>query len=180
MIRKHHLPLTLAIALLTGCAWNTLAPESSASTVDLTIRPAFLKGGYQSQAVVEPYTADSVNHLVVTLARMDGNTETPLAEVDLPKADLSKGIAFTKLRHDRTYRIRAHAYKASGTHADDLISTDDQVDLAVGKETEHVLNLEIRLKNRPFNGKAGLPGIDAQDGQYLFDGPASVTVENLP
>ncbi|MNL00291.1 Serine/threonine-protein kinase PknD [compost metagenome] len=179
---KTSLPTLLAVALLAGCSPATLSLDPMSSDATLEVSPRIQAGGYAAQALVSPYTGADVNHLMLTLYTVAGSTETQVATSDVPQADLGKSIVFGKLRPDLKYRIKAKAYKATGTAAADLISLDasSSVDVVVGREDRHAIALTVRLIDRLFSASSTLPGVTVTNGQYAASGSTSVTSSAIP
>lgn len=127
-----------AIGLLSACGQATPSTSNPVEQTrglreaSLVLRPYILSGKFKILAVVENYTKSSVNHLVIKIFQLNGQTEQPLLDsngnqvmADLAKNQLEQPITFHHLYINTVYRVRAYAYKAPGTAPSDLISTED-------------------------------------------------------
>lgn len=182
---RHAMPL-MGAALLAGCSLAALAPDPSGGEAVLRVSPRFQPAGYAAQAVVSPYAAADVNHLVLSLHTVSGGIATPVKDAqnvavtkDVPNADLGKDVVFAKLKPDTTYRLMAQAYKAAGTAAGNLISTSDAasyVDVAVGRNDRPTIALSVKLIDKPFSASTTLPGVTLTEGDYAASGSIGVTL----
>lgn len=171
-----------AVTLLAGCSLASLHSAPMAGEASLRIQPRIQAGGYAAQATISPYSSDDVNHLVLTLHTVVGSTETQVATADVPKLDLGRTIVFGKLRPDLTYRIKARAYKATGTAPADLISVDASSSalVVVGRKDEHAVGLSVQLADRPFSATTVIPGVTVTDSQFVASGSVTVTASPAP
>lgn len=159
------LPACLMLAPLSGCQ-STAVPTGVAHAVagsrTLVIQPRF--DAYHTQSTVAPYAKANINHLVLQLytvanavesQALDGNDQ-PIA-LDVANADLAKTVSFTNLKPNTTYRVKALAYKATGTAAADLISTQDAssyVDVTVADDDRPTMSqLKVQLIDRNVSMK---------------------------
>ncbi|MNX97537.1 hypothetical protein D3C86_1299080 [compost metagenome] len=177
----------LGAVLLAGCSLGALAPDPAGGEIALRVTPRFLSAGYAAQAVVTPYTAADVNHLLLSLHTLQANVAIPVKDalgtpitLDVPKADLDKAVVFSRLRPDTTYRVTAQAYKAAGTAASDLISTTDgtsYADVTVSRNDERpAIALSVKLIDRIFNATATVSTILLTEGGYSESNNPSVTL----
>jgi hypothetical protein len=172
--------------LLAGCAAGAgqdgRAWESGRASLEL--RPAVSEGRFQTQGIVSPYTASSINHLQVKLFKLVGGNEQAVQlpggqnlEADLPQASLSSKVVFTNLTYDTTYRARGYAYGDAGTA--NLISTQDnrsRVDITIGRDDRpNLATLPIQLIDKPFSGEAS-PAIQVTTGGLVPTGTASIAL----
>lgn len=145
--------ISLPIIFCAGC----LATHSLGHGQTLIVRPR-ISGGHQTQATLNPYTAASIQHLLIKLYRYDGIEHDLGISQDLLNAQLTNPITFANLKANTTYRIKAHAYKATGTAPVDLISDESSasfVDVLVGSDDRPgITTLPVQLINIPFNGQA--------------------------
>lgn len=164
--------LTLSGAMVAGCIYVPLGkiPHLTAGTlaaagkVTLTVTPQVGVGSYSTQAVVNLYTQGDVNHLVLTLFKVDGASESEMVDPtgtpifkDIPHGSMSAPVSFTNLHPNTTYRLRAFAYQATGTASADVISEDASSSLVVKVLTDDkptAADFPIKLKDRPFHGEA--------------------------
>lgn len=140
-------------------------------------------GGLSVQSVVSPFVAANIDHLLLELFVMSGGLEAAALDAqgnpvqkDIAGADLDNSVAFKNLRHDTTYRIRSYAYKAVGTAASDLISSDasSSVDVVVGRDDRPVLaSIPIRLIDKVFDGQA-TASIVVTDGDLVDNGTETI------
>ncbi|MBO9541383.1 hypothetical protein J7643_12410 [bacterium] len=183
---SHRAAAVLAGILLSGCSPAALGPAPVGGEVSLRVSPRFQAEGYAAQAVIAPYTVDDVAHVVLSLYKLDGNTELPVKNsqdvaitLDVPRAELGHDVVFTKLKANTTYRIKAQAYKAAGTSVADLISTADSasyVDVAIGENDRPAVALTVKLKDQVFSGTVTLPEITLTNGGYTASDSVSVTI----
>lgn len=145
-------PLILSIALVSGChAWQPL------QNANLFVRPEVVAGNLKTQTVTDPYTQASINHLVLKLYTDDGSEHDTGIFKSLLNAQLNNTIAFSNLKNNTTYRIRAYAYTSSTEDSTTLISSDvdSYVDVVIGTNDRPTLtNIPVKLINRLFNGQA--------------------------
>lgn len=155
--------VALTAVLLGGCVALGVG-RTGAGDASLAVVPTVHDGGFRTQAVVEPYTKAHVEHVVLKVYKLSGNTETAVTDAssnqvgrDVAKADLDVPVRFSKLRKDTTYRVRAFAYKASGTADADKISVDDNAYIDIDVERDDrptVAKLQIGLIGQLFAGQA--------------------------
>lgn len=177
----------MALALVAGCA--SPAIQSTEGPASLTLQPK-IANGRMVQTVMSPYDATSINHLVVKLFKVTGGVESPVLDgasaqiqKDIVAANLATPIQFVKLHYNTTYRIKAYAYKASGTSDADLISdtASSSVDLAVAYNDRPLLsNLPVTLLDQAFNGQATASQIVVATGSLTTSTPATMSVVELP
>lgn len=181
----NRLLVTLAVTLILGACQTY--PGAAPFTVDaaggsgasVVVRMALGEApGFHTLGQVTAYGAGDINHVMVQLFTHAGAQATEAAvkktngddvAIDVPKADLAKTIRFTNLKPATKYRVRAYAYKASGTDAANLISTtalsDDvtqrsYVDLDVTDvDTPTLGTLRVRLIDRSFDGQTTSSGV---------------------
>lgn len=156
-MQQRRLLLLFGIALSAGC--TTVRPTTG--VMGLAVQPTIQDGRY-TQALIQPYTRSSVQHLLVKLYRLEEGQEVPVMDdstpiqADIPASDLDKPIRFEKLFWHNTYRIRAFAYRAAGTSSVDLISRDasSAVDVIVNDNDRPVgVNLPVQLIDQAFDGQ---------------------------
>lgn len=175
----------LAIAgtlILSAC--GLLPAQTPSATVttqgkgSIIVTPQVVEGKYRTMALVSPYTRASINHLVLKVFKLDGSTETPVANTDLANGDLSKPVTFSNLFQNTTYRIRCYAYKTAGTSDGDLISTGDAssyTDVAVGADDRPALaTLKVRLIDVVFSGQGTASSIITAPGGFSRKGPINI------
>ena len=187
MRQPHRLSLYVAAAfVLAGCQASPAPPvpvalQAAAPAGEYRVTPSFRDGAVRRlMAQLTPYTQASIDHMVVRLIIVAaGPTETEVESVDVSAANLAKTITFGNLKHNTTYRIRAHAYKAPGTAAADLISDDAEsfVDMPVLTDDEPALgNLEVTLIDQTFAGEATSPALTVTDGAIVHSGSETVVL----
>lgn len=151
----------------------------------LLLRPHIVSGKFKTLAIVENYTKESVDHLVIKVFRLEGSREVPVVDgsdnqlmADLANSQLDAPITFSHLTQNTTYRVRAFAYKAPGTAASDLISTLDAesyTDIPIGTDDRPTAaNLRVKLIDVLFNGQGSAPGTLIEDGGFSSKGPMIV------
>lgn len=184
-ISKQSTAIALAIAGVLVASSCGLVPAKtmpvqgmSLGNATLIVTPRIVSGQYRTLATVAPHTKASINHLVVTVARLDGANETQLASADLSNGSLDNPVTFSNLFHNTTYRVRCLAYRAPGTSLSDLISTSDAnsyTDIVVGVDNRPTMaTLKVHLIDIAFDGEATASGIIAENGGYQHSGNISV------
>lgn len=168
----------LLIALLvTGCTYLPQANVSRGQSI--VVKAKIAESNLTTQTVVNPYTAGSINHLLLQLMYMP--SQSVVSSVDIPGSQLSLPVKLTNLAANRSYRIKATAYKASGTLVGDVISTGDalsQLDFATtNNDQPTIVTLPVKLIDKDFNGIA-TSTIAITSGGYSF--AASESVAFLP
>lgn len=150
----------MALTVL-GCVAKPLG-----SQVTLIVRPQVLDG-QSIQAINNPYTQASINHLTLKLSDVTTTEQDLGISRNLLNAQLDNPVVFSNLKPNVTYRIRAYAYASSGTG--ELISTSDAssyTDVTVGTDDRPSLTtLRVRLVDKAFNGLA-TSSISLTNGAY--------------
>jgi hypothetical protein len=171
----------------TGKSWFWF-PSAKARTGRIVVHTKVESQGYQVQEVVEAYTRASINHLVVKVFEVDDNgtpanlsddVETHVLDgsgnpvmADIPASLLDSPLQFGNLFANTHYRIRAYAYKAPGTAAEDQISDNSAsyTDVQVGNDNQVIIAmLRCKLIDVDFSATAGSV-IDIVDGGYRYAG----------
>lgn len=172
--------------LFAGCAtpW-AVRPASTAvaGRATLVLTPDVrATGARRTQAVVEPLTAEDVDHIRVQLFRVTAETEEAVLDgqgplsVRIERDQLDRPIVLTQLHPQTRYRVRAWAYQAADELPEHLISLDTAVDVEVGSDDRPTVStLRIPLRDVPFHGRATLPGIELVPGGLVSDGVESIT-----
>jgi hypothetical protein len=190
-MRNSHLVLAGAL-FLGGCFYFPSLPTTTNGSIVsaiisnhetpnavINVLPSFTDGGYQTQAVVTKYTRNSINHVTFKLFKLGTNNSETLVsngEKEVLLGDIDSGTRFEKLVNDTTYRIRAYAYKATGSLDADLISHPASADIMVTNDTQpNDLSLNIKLIDIPFSAQASVSGVTFTDGDFTY--PASESLE---
>lgn len=173
-----------AVTVLAGCAAallpGTLGERHYAS---IEVRPDF-RPARSVQAVVTPYSSADVEHLVVKVFTVSGDTETQatgssgVVEADVAFADLGTPLILDGLHSSTSYRVRGYAYTKPGTDSADLISITDKsyVDITVSNDDRpSVGTLPVQLIGRTFTG-AGTGSLEIKQGRLEGDGTESIEV----
>lgn len=160
-------PIRYALLLalgLCGCAQVSPVARPEAGDSKLTLTPRFQAVGYRAQAVVPQVDITHVDHLVLELKRVTAQGEEPVlttggapVAADLSRSELNNPITFDHLAGNATYRVRAYAYRAPGTAANDLISIDAEsfVEVEVEGDDRPVMSpLTVKLIATPFAATA--------------------------
>lgn len=163
---------------------QTAAMVQGVGKAEIRATPKFSSGTLKVQSLVSPYGASDVEHLVLELFVVKDGAEVAIPNAqgnpvskDVPKADLAKPVSFGSLHFDMTYRIRAFAYKATGTATADLISRDasSSIDLAVARDDRPVLaNIPVQLVDKTFNGQATASSIVVAPGALVNNGVETI------
>jgi len=167
-LRLHSLLLGALSLLAVGCTQAPYMQRPTPGEGSLLLTPAVGSGGYQTQAAVSTYTKSSVNHLNLQLFTVSGLTETPVVisgstvSLDIPASSLNVPVLFSNLHTATNYRVRAYAYKASGTATSDLISLD----------ASSSLDILVADSDRPTAGK-----VPVQLIEKTFNATSSVTIK---
>lgn len=180
------------VLLIGGCYYFPALPGATGSIASLIINnnqkqiavinvaPVIADGGYQTQAVVANYTRASVDHINFKLYKLDAlQAETLVsgADKDVLIANIDGGVSFDKLANNTRYRLKAFAYKATGSASVDLISKPATADIEVTNDTQpNPLSLQINLIDIPFSAQASTSGMVFTDGGFTF--PASESLED--
>jgi hypothetical protein len=187
---KFIIPALAGTLFLGGCAELVRNTPPSVSTAQneasIIVRPQVLSGGYRNQAVPK-LTAAQINHLTIQIFELNGVQEAPVLDAtgkpvlqDLAKNQLATLLTFSKLKPQTTYRIRAYAYDAPGTLAENLISTTDAgsyVDVAVLEDDRPTSALlKVTLKDVDFDGQGSFQGVTVISGGYHSKGPVTITI----
>lgn len=162
----------------------------SLGKASLVLRTQVASGGYKAQALVQPYTKASINHLVIKVLRLNGVGEQPVLDdqgesvmADLALGELDNAITFSNLAQNTTYRIRCFAYKAPGASSSDLISTQDAgsyTDVRVTDDDRPALTtLKVKLIDQLFDAQATASGVVVTDGG-LVSSTGSVSIGTGP
>ncbi|MBO9541384.1 hypothetical protein J7643_12415 [bacterium] len=190
-MQKSHVALALGITLLAGCASLPPLFQGAGLAVadgraELRVRADVTQAAYAPQGLAPSYTANDVDHVALSLYKLDGNTEIPVTGaggsaliLHIPKANLSHPISFSRLKPGTTYRVKAEAYNATGT----LISaTGTYVDVVVTSDDRPTMaTLKVKLLGtRPFDGQATASGIIVTPGGVVSSGSFDVAFLEEP
>lgn len=165
---------------------NPAAQQQDKREASLLLRPHVISGKFKTLAIVENYTKTSVNHLVIKLFQLNGQSEVPLLDengqqvmADLASSQLDQPITFHHLSPGTRYRVWAYAYKEPGTAPESLISTTDAgscTDILMNNDaTPNVSNLKVTLKDVIFNGQGSTSGTNVEEGGYSSKGPTIIS-----
>lgn len=151
--------------LLASCV-----PMQPLGRSTLVVRPEFAR---TTQTTINPYTQTDINHLTLKLFTTAGQ-DLGISK-DLLNAQLGNAIAFSNLKNNTNYRIRAYAYLTAGTGS--CISTNDSssyTDVLVGTDDRPTLaTLSVKLIDRDFNGQ-GTGSLAITPGGYIDPGASSM------
>jgi hypothetical protein len=185
------IPALAGTLFLGGCAELLRNTTPTVSVLEnkasIVVRTQVVPGGVRTAATIPNLTADSINHLVLQIFELDGNTETPILDAnnqeirqDLTRNQLGSLITFGDLKPQTTYRIRAYAYSAPGTDAQNLISTSDAgsyVDVEVQTDDRPtVTTLKVKLIDVDFSGQGTFQGVTVTPGGYRPTGPVTISI----
>lgn len=156
---------------LAGLGPAVAGPASAMpSAAGLLVGVVFREGGLKTQAVVRPFSASDVSHLVLKVFALPGASESPVRvdgkalEIDVASASAQIPVTITGLPASPSYRVRAYAYAAPGTSSAALISTEGSfVDVALEPGSTVSATLSIQLGDRAFAG-VGTSSISITDG----------------
>lgn len=138
----------MAILALAGCVVPSLSHSGT-----LILRPQII--GRSIQAELPPYTQASIDHLVLDLYLLNGeSTQSTGIQRTLLNAQLDNPIVFSNLKAQTKYRVKATAYVSGGAiiSSEDADSFTDVDVLADDRPT--IGTLKVRLIDRPFSGQA--------------------------
>ncbi len=185
------IPALAGTLFLGGCAELLRNTTPTVSVLEnkasIVVRTQVLPGGVRTAATTPNLTAASINHLVLQIFELAGQVETPVLDAnnqpitqDLTNSRLGSLITFGNLKPQTTYRIRAYAYNAPGTDAQNLISTTDSgsyVDVEVlTDDRPMVTTLKVKLIDVDFNGQGTFQGVTVTPGGYRPTGPVTVSI----
>jgi hypothetical protein len=185
------IPALAGTLFLGGCAELLRNTTPTVSVLEnkasIVVRTQVLPGGVRTAATTPNLTADSINHLVLQIFELDGDNEAPILDAnnqeirqDLTRNQLGSLITFSNLKPQTTYRIRAYAYNAPGTDAQNLISTTDSgsyVDVEVQTDDRPtVTTLKVKLIDVDFNGQGAFQGVTVTPGGYRPTGPVAISI----
>lgn len=167
---------------LAGCA-ALPGLQLASGGASLQVLPHLVSGAYRAQALVAPWTSADVEHVEVRLLSLsDAGAEvparvggTPVVQ-DVPRAALDAPFTMTGLLPNARYRLRARAYKATGSLAADVISVEAAafVDILMRSDDRPVVaTLSIPLQDVPFDGQAS-PSIAIVPGDLVPVGSESL------
>ncbi len=166
--------LVSGAAVLAGCIYIPLGniPRLSvgslaSGTAQARLTPVIHAGTYRTQAVVNPFTAADIDHLVLKVFVLSDGQETPVQGAlqgtalpvvkDIPGSKLADPVVFENLAPRTTYRFRAYAYAKPGTEAANLINdpaSGSFVDVGVQNDDRPALaSLPVDLLDRLFDGR---------------------------
>ncbi|MBM3267743.1 MAG: hypothetical protein FJZ01_08860 [Candidatus Sericytochromatia bacterium] len=179
------IPLAVLAIAACGRLWGTgtPSPEAAIPGPALAIRLAF--SGRATQVVPDRYTRQDVAHVVLDLMEVSGGMLQPAigaggqpVSLDIPRRDFDSSIKLHNLRAGTTFRLQAFAYQAEGRAEQDLISvsfdesfTEFQVP---GGSSLLPVQVRVKLKNRPFSGKATSPVLGILPGGLVAAGDAGI------
>lgn len=141
--------------------------------------------GYGTQALVDYYDQADVDHVVVTVATVAGNTETPLSDgtgplqKDVASSSFAVPLKFGNLHRNTTYRVRAYAYRSPGTDPADKISVDasSSIDVSVADDDRPAFAaVPVQLIGTPFAGQA-TTSIKVASGSVVASGDVGFVIE---
>lgn len=186
---------TLALSL-AGCVFVPLGKVPRLRVTDLAsgtgsvkvvprIDSGLLKADTpRIQALVEHWTAEDVNHVVIKLFRVEGAAEVPVIGTagtqagkelvaDMPGSDLARSLAWSNLAVGTAYRIRAWAYRAPGEDPANLLNETESgafVDFhaSAGGDSQSV-TLAIKLRDTAYDAEA-TSSLAFKDGKLLNSG----------
>ncbi|MBM3269936.1 MAG: hypothetical protein FJZ01_20065 [Candidatus Sericytochromatia bacterium] len=177
----------LAAALAAGCGRPGATPigetlvkaegRSLAFTSGITVLvTARIRNGkvYGTQAI-EPLTAASVHHLVLTVSGPQG-----VSAAEIGRADLGNAIRLDGLLPGGTYQLLLQAYRAEGTHPSYLISDDTRSTASIAlDETTPVVTLamSVKLRDQVVDATAQ-GGLDIRAGDLVV--PAVAVASSTP
>lgn len=166
----------LSAAIAAGTLSACQAPPTT-SPDDATLAVVPRVQAYHTLSAISPYTAASVNHVVLALLTVANGVESPVTSngapvtADVPNASLGASFTFAHLKRNTTYRVRATAYRAAGTAAADVISQGTpSVDVAVGTDDQPAMApLAIALIDRTVTAAPVGPAVRGDQGVNFDD-----------
>ena len=173
---------------LSACQVPAITPDAAQQIVGdnatLIVTPAIQAGlaARVVQAVVNPYTVSSINHLTLKLFTVAGGVETEVALNDITDPlKFTATVKFGNLSHQTTYRVRAYAYKSAGMTEQISDDANSAVDVVVSNDTAPTLaSLQVKLSDIPFSAETTSTGTTIVDGGYSYSGPEAITPVPLP
>jgi hypothetical protein len=160
------------MSLPQGAVPGVSLPGATNGSATLQIETEIRSGGFHTLDTVTPYAPADVARLVLSLHKADD--ESALLTLTVPRAELSKHVAFTKLHPDTTYRIKAAAYAEGGQH----ISTEDAhswTDVTIMRDDRPTLaKLKVQLIDKTFDGQGSMT-VEIATGSLIPAGSESIT-----
>ncbi|MNR88727.1 hypothetical protein D3C72_196770 [compost metagenome] len=196
MISKILAPALAASLFLGGCMYVPLgsiprlvtgAVANGAAVLQLSTEIA--SGGFQTQAVINPYVKTDVHHLKLELFKVNPETQAETAVNDalgkaivleIAGARIDEPVLFTKLNANTTYRIKAKAYlDAAETTLISTANASSSTDISIVQDDRPTLaKLKVQLIDKAFDAQ-GSAGIDVSSGSLIPAGTETMTQQPL-
>jgi len=191
MTVKLLIPALAAGLLVAGCVYlpfgtlpRVVTGAVANGAVSLQLDAEIASGGFQTQAVVQPYLASDIQVLELRLLKVSGNpaSETPVNDalgnpivIDVPQAKLDQPVNFTKLHANTTYRIKAKAFFDTGKTQPISVDASSSVDVPITQEDRPTLaRIKVQLADKTFDAQ-GSTGIDVASGSLVPAGTETMT-----
>lgn len=191
MTLKLLIPALAAGLLVAGCVYlpfgtlpRVVTGAVANGAVSLQLDAEIASGGFQTQAVVQPYLASDIQVLEFRLLKVSGNpaSETPVNDalgnpivIDVPQAKLNQPVNFTKLHANTTYRIKAKAFSDTGKTQFISVDASSSVDVPITQEDRPTLaRIKVQLADKTFDAQ-GSTGIDVASGSLVPAGTETMT-----
>lgn len=168
---------SLAAALLVTAGCGAKAPASTGRIVPLTVQVAIMPGRLVRTQDLQPYTAKNINHIVISLDRIESSGIVPVdnaqgapVEADLIPADASDSIQLGSLVVGDRYRVLCRAYDAGGTAASSLISDDTRSSLdidAADEDSAVHAALILKLADQVVQASVVSDGVEVDPGTLI-------------
>jgi hypothetical protein len=190
MTLKLLVPALAASLLVAGCVYlplgslpRVITGAIANGTASVQLSTEIAAGGFRTQAV-QPYLATDITVLKLELFKVSGSpaTETAVNDalgnpvvLEIPQANLSQPVNFTKLHASTTYRIKAKAYADAGKTQVISVDASSSVDVAVAQEDRPTLaRIKVQLIAKAFDAQ-GSTGIDVASGSLVPAGNETMT-----
>lgn len=170
--------------LAVGACTDFQGLQLASTTARLEVMPRVVAGGFLTQALVAPWTADEVIHVEISFfTLLPAGVESPALLLgkpivqDLSGSALGDPFTVTGLAPHSSYRLRGRAFKAPGTAQADLISDEavSFVDVSLlADDRPAVATLSIRLRDVAFDGQGTVPPLEIQPGLLVPVGSESL------
>ncbi|HEY9722904.1 MAG TPA: NHL repeat-containing protein [Oscillatoriaceae cyanobacterium] len=153
------------LAVLTAChAGSPLAVGGKA----LILQPHLASTARHVQALVNPNTAATIDHLTVELFDDSGAEPVLVQSDDLPGADLAThDVTFSNLKMNTAYKVQAIAYASADSATPISVDASSSVTLTTTDDDAPALaTLPIVLKDKTFTAAAAA-AISVKPGRLL-------------
>lgn len=144
--------------------------------VTLHVRPVIRSGGFQTAALVSPFTVLDITELVIKVHEA-ANPGLPIAQATVPTQAIGSIVKFGNLAPNTSFRIACAARDASGSIISDDASSSVIVDVGQDDQLAPVVLL-VRLKDKAFSASGEIDSVDVFEGTLVPVGTVSVSTRS--